>query len=170
MIEEEFIEVGKIKGPHGLKGEVEVVNLTDDPGRFRPEARIFASIEEKKKSLVVERSRQATKGLLIKFRGIETRSQAEELDKALLEIPVSEAAALPRNTYWRHDIIGLKVYTSQGEFLGTISGIIETGSNDVYVVQTDSEEVLIPAIKDVIKEVDLAGKKMTIEPLPGLLE
>jgi 16S rRNA processing protein RimM len=168
--EEEFIAVGKIRGPHGLKGEVEVISLTEYPARFEPGARIFASVREGKKSLIVEGSRQGKKGLLIKFKGIETRSQAEELDKALLEIPLGEAAALPRNTYWRHDIIGLKVYTSQGEFLGTISGIMETGSNDVYTVKTNSEEVLIPAIKDVIKKVDLTRKKMVIEPLPGLFE
>lgn len=167
---EEFIAVGKVVSPHGIKGEVRVVLLTDYPERFSKGSRVYATLEEKRKPLVVEGSRQIKDALLVKFEGIDTRDQAAEVGKSLLEIKEEELKKLPPGTYWQHEVIGLKVYTVAGTFLGEVTGIMETGERDVYVVGSGEKEVLIPATKEVVKEVRLNEGKMIIQPLPGLLE
>lgn len=165
-----FIAVGKVVSPHGIKGELRVTPLTEYPERFNKGSKLYVTLEGKKKPLVVEGSRQTKNAWLVKFEGIDTRDQAAQVGKSLLEIREEELKKLPSGTYWRHEIIGLKVYTVAGVFLGEITGIMETGERDVYIIGTGKEEVLIPATKEVVKEVRLNEGKMIIEPLPGLLD
>lgn len=101
---------------------------------------------------------------------IVTRDAARALIGQALYVPEAEAVALPKGEYFVHQIVGLTVVTTAGEALGTVAEVLETGSNDVYAVRGPRGEVMIPALKEVIKEVDLAAGRMVVDPLPGLLD
>ena len=118
----------------------------------------------------VEWTHHHKKGVLLKLAGVATPEQAEALRGALVFVPAAEAVPLSEGQYYWHQIIGLDVQTSDGRQLGRISDILRTGSNDVYVVRSDRGELLIPAIEDVVKEIDLARRRMIVEPMPGLLD
>jgi len=169
-----FLAVGKVKSAHGVKGEIKVSLLTDYPAKFKPGFRVYISsqAEKGKRPLIVEKVRFSKDAVIVKFQGMDNRKEAQSLKGCLLEIPVEEAESLPEGTYWHYQIIGLSVYTTEEKFLGKISDILRTGSNDVYRVRPvgEGKEILIPAIKEVVKKVDLKAGRMVIEPLPGLLE
>lgn len=167
---ETLVTVGKILGAHGLKGEVTVVELTDNPERFVKGSHVTAVSEHWTKELTIDSIRPANKGLLVKFSGVDDRTDAERLDKALLQVPEDELMELEEGRYWADEIIGLEVITTDGRSLGKVTGIMETGGNDVFIVGSGKQEVLIPAIEDVVVDVDIKAGKMVIEPLPGLLE
>lgn len=106
---------------------------------------------------------------VVKLSGIDDRNQSDALRGKLLEVPEAELMALPPDTYFQHQIVGLTAITTDGRDLGAVAEVLRTGSNDVYVVKGD-REYLIPAIGDVVKEVDIQGGRLVIEPIPGLLE
>ena len=109
---------------------------------------------------------------MLKLAGIEDANTAETVRNHVLAIPISQLAKLPPDSYYQHDIVGLQVVTLDGRSLGEVIDIIETGSNDVYVIKaaTGGKDILIPAIKEIIKQVDLIRKMMYIEPIKGLLD
>ncbi|MBE0447623.1 MAG: 16S rRNA processing protein RimM [Actinobacteria bacterium] len=165
-----YLIVAQVHRPHGLGGEVEASSLTDFPERFKQGAKLYPSppitgLER----LVIERLEQRPQGLLLKFEGIDSRSEAERIAGRNLMIPVEEAAKLPEGEFWIHDIIGMGVYTTNGKFLGFVEEILRTGSNDVYVVK-DAKEYLIPATKEVVRDISVQDRKIIIEPIPGLLD
>ncbi len=161
-----YLAVGRIVSPHGIRGEVEVEIHTDFPERFTPGARVFAG--ERKEALVIESVRPYRKRLLIKFREIPHRTAAETWRGAWLHVPVEEAWPLGEDEYYEYQIVGMDVWTEEGEYLGHVDHIIYTGANDVYVILGPEGELLIPAIKDVIREVDVEEGRMVVHLLPGL--
>ncbi len=163
-----FLAVGRVLSPHGIRGEVEVEIHTDFPERFAPGARFLAG--EHKEPLTVEGVRPYRKRLLIKFEEVTDRTGAEALGGEWLYVPIEEAWPLGEDEYYEYQIIGLEVWTEEGEYLGVVDHIIYTGANDVYVVQGPRGEVLIPAIQQVILDVDLDRERITIHVLPGLLD
>ena len=166
-----YMAIGMISSAHGLRGEVKVELHTDFPERFAPSVTVYLGEELDK--AVINSARPHQGQLLVQFRGHETRESAEELRGLWVFIPEDEAVALDEDTYFVHDIIGLSVQTSAGRLLGTVSEVLFTGANDVYVVETPDEprkEILLPAIADVIKQVDLDQGILTVELLPGLLD
>jgi 16S rRNA processing protein RimM len=165
-----FITVGKVKSPHGVYGEIKIVCLTDYPSRFQPGLQVLLSPPlEHSDRLTIEKVRWHRRSLLIKFKEISSRSEAEELKGRRLVVPREEAVELPADTFWIYEIIGLEVYTTAGQVVGRVIEVLRTGSNDVYVVE-DDREYLIPATKEVVKQVDLKKGRLIIEPIPGLLE
>ena len=160
----ERLIVGRVLAPWGLKGHVKVENLSDNPTRFREGARY--SIGEREYGC--EEARRHGRNLVIRLEGFTTREEAAGLRGSLLEIPLGDAPSLPEGTYYHYQIIGLRVRTTDGRFLGEVVELLETGSNEVYVVRGPEGEVLIPAIADVVVALDLPGGQMTVEPLPGL--
>jgi 16S rRNA processing protein RimM len=111
--------------------------------------------------------------MLLQFAGIGDRTDAESLRGQWIFVPESEAVTLEEDTYFVHDIIGLAVQTVAGEPLGTVTDVLATGANDVYVVAPPDDpkrEILLPAIEEVVKEINLEQGTMTVELLPGLLE
>ena len=118
---------------------------------------------------VSEGTWQQGKSLLIKLGGVDNRWAAARLQGATLETPEAEAPALPEGAFYQHQIVGLTVRTTDGRDLGALAEIIETGSNDVYVVRGPEGESLIPAIPDIVLDVDLSTGVITIETVPGLL-
>ena len=168
--ETEWATVGQVVALFGVRGEIKVQSLTDIPGRFQHLHTIYLGPEHRPCTI---ESARAYKGemMLLKLVGIDDANAAETLRGQHLFIPLSDLAELPADSYYQHDILGLAVCTLDQRVLGSIVEIIETGSNDVYVVKKpDGKEVLIPALKAVIKHIDLAQRVMLIDPLPGLLE
>ena len=161
--------IGEIVAAHGLAGDVRVQPLTDFPERFHELGEVWVAPKsgEPTRRRITRTKRHETKGLLIlQFAGAGTREHADKLVGAFIEIEADKAKDLPEGTYFEHDIVGLRVITPDGQDLGRITEILHTGANDVYVTR----RCLIPAIEDVVKEVDLAAGKMVIEAIPGLLE
>lgn len=170
QIETEWAAIGKVVALFGIRGELKVLLLTDIPNRFAGLGAVYAGPDHTRRLI---QSVRPYKGemIVLKLEGIDDANTAESLRDQNLAIPVSELAQLPSDSYYQHDILGLMVITLDGQKLGSIVDIIVTGSNDVYVIKVpDGSQVLIPAIKDVIKQVDLIRRTMYIDPLPGLLD
>ena len=167
------IAVGHIIGVHGLRGEVKVELYTDFPQRFAPG--VVVLVGEELAEETIEQVREHKTHLLVKFAGIDGRSAAEGMRNLWLFVDEADAAQLEEGVYWIHDIIGLDVFTEQGELVGRITDVLETGSNDVYVVAAAGDfnrgrDVLLPALDDVIRTVDLEQGRMIVHLPDGLLD
>ncbi len=162
----EYITIGAALGARGREGELRVKVLTEFPERFQRGAQLYIEGAP----YTVESSSQQKDIAILKLQGIDTPQAAEALRGKSLEVPESERKELPAGRFYHHDIIGLEVWTTQGALVGKVSEILSTGSNDVYVVQSGGKEVLVPAVKDVVKEIDLSKKRITIEAIEGLLD
>ena len=169
--ETEWATIGKVVAPFGIHGEIKVLSLTDIPNRFAELEVIYLGSDHIRHTI---KSVRPYKGdmVVMKLAGIEDANTAETLRNFDLSIPLSQLAPLPPDSYYQHDIIGLEVVTIDGQNVGKIVDIMVTGSNDVYIIEgkTPGQEILIPAIKDVIKQIDLIRRMMYIEPMKGLLD
>lgn len=158
--------MARVIRPRGVHGELVCDIITDFPERFERTATLYLGDPPRARAV---RSAQCVGSIVqIKLAGVDTRDQAETLRGAWLMVPEAEAEPLPPGEYYWHQLIGLDVITEEGRRLGCLTEILETGSNDVYVVCDDSRELLIPATKDVIRGVDLEGHRMAVRLLPGL--
>lgn len=163
------ILVGIIARAHGLGGEVVVDPYSDTPERFAPGSALTAAFPTGKSARVVVASvRPFQQRLLVRFEGVETRTDAEALHGADLTVPRSEVKPLPEGRHYRFELVGLAVRSRDGDLLGEVADVFSTGGNDVYVVRGPRGELLLPAIAGVIVEVDIARKTMTVAPPPGL--
>lgn len=168
--ETEWATIGKVVAFFGLHGELKVRSLTDIPNRFAELEAVYLG-PDRIRYLI--KSARPYKGemVVLKLAGVEDANVAETLRNFDVAIPVSQLAKLPPDSYYQHDILGLHVRTLNGRDLGEIVDIMVTGSNDVYIIKApDGRQILIPAIKEVIKQVDLIRKMMYIEPIRGLLD
>lgn len=163
----DWVLIGVVAGALGVKGELKVDLETDFPDRFKRLHTIFAGAE--RTPMQVEGARRIHGRVALRLATVSDRDAAQALHGTPLYIPSNEVMPLPPYTYYRDQIIGLQVVTTGGEPLGAISEILVTGSNDVYVARDGQREVLIPALKDVVREVDVTGGRMVIEPVDGLL-
>jgi 16S rRNA processing protein RimM len=153
-----------VRAARGIRGELTVAALTDFPQRFQPGATVWASGA----SYTVRRARAHRRALLLELEGIDTRDQAETLRGLLLEVPVKELPPLAEDQYYRFQILGMDVVDREDRPLGRVEEVLETGANDVYIVRGPDGELLLPAIDAVVKEVDVAAKRMVVELLEGL--
>jgi len=164
-----YLAVGRIVKPHGLHGEVSMEILTDFPERFDTTESFYLGDEYQAEPYKLKSYRWHKKRLLIHFETITDRNEAETLRGLLVQIPIEEAMPLPEGNYYLYQYIGLQVVTIQGQSLGTIDSVLETGANDVYVVKGEKQEYLIPAIPDIVKSVDIETGQMVIEMMDGLI-
>lgn len=165
----EPILVGMIARAHGLGGEVVVESWSDAPGRFAPGSALTAVLPSGTSArLVVGSMRPFQKRLLVRFEGIATRTEAEALHGADLTVARGEVQPDSEGRRYRFELIGLTARTRTGETLGTVADVFATGSNDVYVIQGPRGELLLPALADVILEVDVAAGTITVAPPAGL--
>ena len=167
---QEYFEVGQIVNTNGLKGLLKINPFTDDITRFERLKTIF--IEHKKELLEfeIESVRYQKKQVLLKLKGIDTIEEAEKYREDYLKIKRNKEEKLPEDTYYIVDLIGLDIYTENGELLGKLDDVFSTGSNDVYVVKnSEGKQILLPAISDVIKNIDLEQKKIVVNLIEGLL-
>jgi 16S rRNA processing protein RimM len=165
-----YLAIGRITTAHALQGEVRVELHTDFPERFAPTVTLY--IGETLSATKIEYSRPHKDQLLLKLVGVDSRNEAEALRGHWLFIPETEAVQLEDGSYWVHDIIGLQVQSEAGQDLGVISDVLFTGANEVYVIKRadNAPELLLPAIADVVQDVDLQARRMTVRLLPGMLD
>jgi len=147
-----FLTIGKIRKPHGVRGELLVEVLTEFPERIKPGKKVF--VGEGKIEWKIETVRFQNDGLLIRFEGIEDRDEAGSFRNELIYIQTANLPKLSENEYYYHDLLNMQVKTEKGEVLGSVSEILETGANDVLVVIKEEKEYLFPFIKQVILDVN----------------
>ncbi|MEL7596700.1 MAG: ribosome maturation factor RimM [Clostridiaceae bacterium] len=157
---EQFLTVGKIINTHGIRGEVKIKPTTDDVNRFKSLKEAY--IDEKE--IFISGCKFQPGKVILKIEGIDSIEEAEKLKNKLIKVKREKAVQLPEDTYFAVDIIGCEVYEETGNKIGTVDDIIYTGSNDVYWVKGENE-VLIPALKDIVLEIDINNKKIIIKPL-----
>jgi 16S rRNA processing protein RimM len=162
-----WVAVGRITRTHGVKGEVAVLPLSDVGSRFEAGSTLFLE-EREDRPLTVMASRPHQQRLLVAFRGVQDRTSAEALRGRYLFVPASSAPHLPEGEYWAHDLVGCDVLTEEGRSLGRIREVLHTQANDVWVAEGAAGEVLIPALKEVVREVDVAGRRVVVREIPGL--
>ena len=164
------LEVGQIVNTFGIKGEVKVVPFTDDIKRFDELKNVYVKTKKESKQYKVENVKYHKNMVLIKLESINDVESAETLRNAFLEIDRKDAIPLEEGTYFIADLIGLEVYTEEGKLLGKVDDIYNTGSNDIYVVKDElGKQILLPGIKEVIKEVLLEQEKIIVHLIPGLI-
>lgn len=168
------LAVGVIIGAHGIRGDVTVEPYTDFPDqRFAEGESVLLGQEMEIANIVTSRPHKGR--VLVRFDHIADRDEAEAMRGTWIYIPEDEAVELEDDTYFIHQIIGLRVHTDEGQVLGTIQDVLFTGANEVYVVEPGEgvnrgREVLIPAIAEVVQSVDLEAGVLTIHLLPGIIE
>ena len=166
--EPEYLAVGFLRRPHGVHGEMLMDVHTDFPERLKPGLSVYVGSEFRVMEIASCRAHAA--GMLVRMRGIRTPEQAGLLRNQWVYVPAGDRPPLPEGEYYHHQLIGLEVLTDEGQELGSLTGIIETGANDVYIVRDETgREVLLPAIPAVILEVDLPNRRMRVHVLDGLL-
>jgi len=163
-----FLVIGRILRPHGVRGELKIELHTDYPERLSQHPSLFLGPEHQNYPLEGVRFHKGN--ALIKLAGCDDRNTADELRGLLVQIPVEWAVPLEEGEFYHFQIVGVKVITEQGEHLGEITEVIETGANDVYSVKGPHGVLLIPAIDEVVRELDLNQRRMVINPLPGLFD
>lgn len=168
-----WVVIGEIARPHGIRGDVRVLYHTDFPERFKSLTRVYLQKPgEEPQPHVVTSVRVRSDAAICHLQGIDSRQAAEALRGMLLVVPREEAIKLPEGQYYLFELVGLSVYTEEGEYLGRIREVLQPGANDVYVVEsgTGGKDILLPAIRDVVQDVDIDRGQMTVRILPGLLE
>lgn len=162
---EGHVVVGRVTGPWGIRGHVKAQSQTDSPGRFEPGSELYLDGAPAR----VVSSRPHKVGYVVRLDSVPDRNAAESSRGALLTVPEVELSELPEDTYYHFQLVDMEVFTEEGERLGRIGEIIETPGNDVYIVREPGErDLLIPAIRDVILDVDTDSSRMTVRLIPGL--
>ena len=163
---EPTVVVGKVTKAHGLRGEVTVLVLSDNPERFAEGSVVYL---EDGNVLTVVSTRHNGARLLVNFEGVTDRAAADRLRGRMLVIPRSMLPALSPGEYWPHQLEGCQVVTESGRSLGAITDVIPNPANDLWVaVDAEGEEHLVPAIRELVVDVDLPGMRVLVRDVPGL--
>lgn len=169
MVEE--FQIGVITQTHGIKGEVKVFPTTDDVKRFKRLEKVTIDSGKKRFEAEIESVKFFKQFVILKFKGFDTIEDIQAYKQAKLLVDREHAVRLRKDEYFVADLIGTKVVSDEGTELGVMTDVIETGANDVYVVKnSEGEEILFPAIKDCVKEVDLENGVITLHVMEGLLD
>ena len=165
MQQPERLVVGRIAKAHGIRGEVAVDVISDAPERFAPGARVYAGDH----ALTVASSRSHHGRALVFFEEVPDRNAAETLRGVELTIPISEGRKIEDDwSFYPHQLVGLTVTDETGSTLGTMTRVDESPGGDLWVVRAQGRDVLVPAVRDIVREVDLDGKKIVLRPPDGL--
>lgn len=167
-----FISIGKILTTQGSKGELRVMPLTDFPERFKKNLEVYIEGETGVEKHKILSARFHNKWLILSLDGITDMNLAEKFRNSMIKIPLEHITPLPEGSHYVFQLVGLPVYIQEGQYLGDIKDIFQTGSNDVYQVihPETNQETLIPAIKECVQSIDLIGKKIVVRLLPGLMD
>lgn len=167
---QDWVAVGEVVAPFGMRGELKVRPLTDFPERFARTATIYSGAEHTPHA--VEAARIHGDQVILRLAGVTTIADAEALRGTTLWIPASELLPLPPDTYYLHDLVGLRVRHVDGRALGVVGDVLTGAGNDLLVVRDtpSGAETLLPAVKEFIKRVDVAGGELLVEPIPGLFD
>ncbi len=162
-----FLVVGKLRHPHGVRGEILMDVITDFPERLQPGVVIY--VGENQRPLRIRSRRPHRQALLLSFDEYSTPESVGELRNELVFVPTHDRPELPEGEYYHHQLLGLQVISDDGQDLGKVIEIMDTPANDIYVVRSPTgQERLLPAIEDVVQEIDLHKGEMRVHLLPGL--
>ena len=166
---EQFLQVGAITSTHGIRGEVKVFPTTDDPARFKKLKKVILDMGKRQIEMEIQSVRFFKQFVIVKFKGIDNINDVEQYKGGALFVNREDAVSLEENEYYSADLIGMDVFTQEGHF-GVVKDVMETGANEVYIIDSDAHgEVLVPAIRQCIEEVDVENGKMQIRLLEGLI-
>ena len=164
------LQVGVITQTHGIRGEVKVYPTTDDANRFKKLKQVTLDTGRERILMEIEGVKFFRQFVILKFKGYDSINDVEKYRQGKLMVARDQAVRLKKDEYFVADMIGLSVVTDEGEAFGTLKDVLATGANDVYVVEReDGSEVLLPAIRDCIKKVDMDGRVMEVHIMEGLL-
>jgi len=166
-----YLAIGRVVRAHGVRGEVSVTVLTDFPERFESAQWVYLGNEYEASPYRLEGCRWHKKNVLLTLAGISDRDQAGQLRGQFVQIPIEDAIPLPDGSYYLYQLLGLAVITQDGTDLGIVSDILETGANDVYVVRNEDTdtELLVPAIPDIVKAINIDEGRIVVELISGLI-
>lgn len=165
-----YFEIGQIVNTFGIKGILKVNSFTQDPLAFESFKTVLVEKNKKLVELEVEEAKLHKNQVLLKLKGINDINEAEKLKGCYIKLPREKAKKLPENTYFIADLIGMQVYTDEGNLLGKVDDIYNSGSADIYVVKDElGKQILLPGIKDVIKQVDIDNEKIIVHLIDGLI-
>ncbi|MCD8326517.1 MAG: ribosome maturation factor RimM [Lachnospiraceae bacterium] len=168
---EDLFQVGVVSSTHGVRGEVKVFPTTDDVRRFRKLKKVLLDTGKEKKQLEIESVRFFKQFAILKFTGIDDMDAAMTLKGKGLLVPRQDAVRLRKDEYFIADLVGLSVYDDEGKLLGEMTDVLQTGTNDVYVVKMESgRELLLPAIKECILEISMEERRMRVHVMDGLMD
>lgn len=167
---EDWVAVGEVMGTFGVRGELKIAPLTDFPDRFERTPLLY--VGDKRTPMRVLSARSHKAHVLLTLEGVASLDDAERLRGARLYIQAGDLHPLEQNQYYLHDMLGLRVRHVNGTSLGTIADVVPSTGNDLFVVRNDTTgaETLLPVVKAFIKEVDLAGGVIIVDPIPGLFD
>ncbi|OGO28342.1 MAG: 16S rRNA processing protein RimM [Chloroflexi bacterium RBG_16_54_18] len=164
----DFIVIGKLTRPHGIHGEIFLEILTDFPERLKPGGHVFTG--DHYAPQVINSLRSHKNGFIVALDGYHNPESVGKLRNQLVFVQSKNLPPLPEGEYYHHEILGLRIMTSDDQELGQLVQILQTGANDVFVVQTPSKaEILIPNIDEIVRKIDLENGVILIDPIPGLL-
>ena len=168
---EDLLKVGIISSTHGIRGEVKVFPTTDDPQRFKKLKNILLDSGKEKRNLKIQSVKFFKQFVILKFEEIDDINDIEKYKGSGLYVPRDQAVKLKKDEYFIADLIGLTVIAEEEKLEGILKDVMETGANDVYVIElTDGRELLLPAIKECVLSVDIEKGEMQIRLLDGLLD
>ncbi len=162
----QFISIGEVLAPHGTNGHFKVRQITDFPKRFSAGSKIYID----RLPFSIEHSSFQKSGFIIKINGIDNPEDAANLRGKQIEIDRSQLKSLANGQYYHFQLTGLEVFTDKGEPVGRLKQVLDSPGNDIYVVEGKEGEILIPAVEDVIKLVDVKNRRIVIEAIDGLLD
>lgn len=167
---EKLLQVGVITSTHGIRGEVKVFPTTDDPKRFKKLKQVILDTGKEKRDLEVESVKFFKQFVILKFKGIDNINEVERYKRCPLLVTRDHAVPLQEDEYFIADMIGMQVVIEDGAVFGTLKDVIETGANDVYIIESSEHgEVLVPAIKECILDINIEEQKMQIHLMDGLV-
>jgi 16S rRNA processing protein RimM len=168
VTEDDYILIGKIAGAHGVKGYLKMISHAESLSVFTPGSSLLLKKSGNKSIHTIEWVKPHKRNVLLCLKGVENRDQADLLAGSELFIETSLLPELEEGTYYWNDLIGLSVFTIEKTYLGRITSILPTGSNDVYVVKHGKNETLIPALESVVIEINLEDRTMQVDLPEGL--
>lgn len=168
---EDFLQIGVISSTHGIKGEVKVFPTTDDVNRFKKLKEVYLDTGKERLTLHPESVKFFKQFVIMKFKEFDNINYIEQYRNKSLLVDREHAVKLRKDEYFIADLIGLNVITDEEKQLGVLKDVLQTGANDVYIVETDEgREVLLPAIKECILDVDIENGKVRVHIMDGLLD
>lgn len=165
-----YLEIGQIVNTFGIKGMVKIKPFTDDINRFDKLETVYIENKKVKKEYEIEQVKYHKNMVLMKLKGINTPEEADKLRQSYLLIDRSKEEPLEEGVYYIVDLLGLEAYTDEGQLLGKVDDIFNTGSNDIYVIKDElGKQILLPGLPEVLKEVNLEKGKIIFHLIPGLM-
>lgn len=170
-MKDDLLQVGMITTTHGIRGEVKVFPTTDDPSRFKKLKKVLLDTGKKQMELEISYVKFFKNLVIVKFKEFDNINDVEGFRQAKLLVTRADAVELKENEYFIADLLDMKAVSDEGEELGVIADVLQTGANDVYVIKKENtKDLLVPAIKDCVKNVDMEQGVMQLHLLPGLRE